>query len=635
MGIWDDPSADWSTGDGLRAKEVFVRAYCDMDAIEELAGRVGLDLTPPAKAPTALQTWDVLLTAAAGAGRVLDLAGHALLDPGCDAFTTPLTEVLGEWVDVARARAITNAGDGGGHLQALNVPGLGLANPMQEVQMAFDAMRRVALIRSGGRARGTGFLVGMDLLLTAAHVLDLKQTPPPVAGVEAVFDFDGSARAPSEVGVPVEVTELLSWSPPTDAERLGGSDDWEAPADKLDYALVRLSRPMGDDVAGDGRPRGFYTLRDTEYTFDGDFLIRIPQHMIGTPLSIAYALKGFDKNGAATRVRYRANTGSGSSGAPLIDHTGRLVGIHHYSQWRRNQAVPTAKIAVALHAAGYTAELETPLPPDRPPAAPVAAAAPAADPFEVLEIGSRPFVNRQSLRSTFKDMVTHDRRLLLISGDAGCGVSYSYRLMAHLAGSSTAQPGIASRPGGLKVVKADLREYVGLPSSEWRDRLVRAICRGITYDVAPATLAQAAREVVEFKTWCEGKLRDSDHEWWIFVDSIDSEVEVTQHGISEVLLALVQLADDPQLPLRVIFGGQKADSLRSMIDLLALAADDRAPGLSRAEVEAWLRRRITTTDADRQARIAGCLADWFPDGKATLRPSELELAIAEQVRALS
>ena len=81
-------------------------------------------------------------------------------------------------------------------LQALTEPAAGLTDAASFVEAVRGAADRVAMLRRAGQPVGTAALVGPDLLLTAAHVLDAGTLPPSVANLVAVFDYD---RAPTEV----------------------------------------------------------------------------------------------------------------------------------------------------------------------------------------------------------------------------------------------------------------------------------------------------------------------------------------------------------------------------------------------------------------------------------------------------
>ncbi|MDD7936981.1 trypsin-like peptidase domain-containing protein [Actinomycetospora lutea] len=247
-----------------------------------------------------------------------------------------------------------------GSLEAITSPPSGLGDPKAYAQAIMSATRRIAMIEVHGRPRGTGILVGPDLLLTAAHVLDSRHWPPsePIE-VVAVFDYlSRSGRSPAETGTRVSVSEFLCGSLPTESEANGDVLDWEAPSNRLDFALLRLASRV-PDAPEDPLPRGHYTLRPEPYAFDQAPLLFIVQHPLGEFQAISYIRQAPQCNDNGTRIRYRANTLLGSSGSPVIDAVGRLVAVHHYSTTGTNQAVPVSKIAQSIMAGPCAPLLDT------------------------------------------------------------------------------------------------------------------------------------------------------------------------------------------------------------------------------------------------------------------------------------
>jgi hypothetical protein len=120
----------------------------------------------------------------------------------------------------------------------------------------------------------------------------------------------------------------------------------------------------------------------------------------------------------------------------------------------------------------------------------------------------------------------------------------------------------------------------------------------------------------------------------MFVDSIDESRDVKQHGIGEVLMALVDLADDQQVNLRLVLAGQKADALEH--ESLGYAERDHTVGMTRQEVQTWLEAM-----ADRAGRVVdpvkleAFLGKWFTATPQTDRPGQLSLALRAGVEEVS
>ncbi|MFK0113222.1 trypsin-like peptidase domain-containing protein [Streptomyces sp. NPDC091217] len=248
----------------------------------------------------------------------------------------------------------------------------GLVDPTDLIRVLRDMTVRVARVEMGGRPVGTGVLVAPDVLLTAGHVLGTALEPGRLPdGLEARFDFltphgDGRA-APHERGIRVRLTELLACSPPTVAERNASPLSWEALPDHLDYALLQVARgpvpyrPAA--LSADPGPRGHYLLEPDTYDFHHANLLFVVHHPLGEPTRVSYTTAPAAINDEGTRIRYQnVNTTPGSSGGPVVDLRGRLVGIHHYSAGAVNQGVPASAIARSL-AGGPHARILDPRPP--------------------------------------------------------------------------------------------------------------------------------------------------------------------------------------------------------------------------------------------------------------------------------
>ena len=104
-------------------------------------------------------------------------------------------------------------------LEALAQPSAGLADADSLIEALRSATMRVAMVVRAGQSVGTAALVGPDLLLTAAHVLDSRSLPPSIVNVAAVFDFrPGQGTSPAETGIRIRVAEFLTGSLPSDSE---------------------------------------------------------------------------------------------------------------------------------------------------------------------------------------------------------------------------------------------------------------------------------------------------------------------------------------------------------------------------------------------------------------------------------
>jgi len=635
---WERTGADWTTGPGLKAVQLLATAYQDPVTIERIARAAGVTWEDAPFAGPAGERWRWVLDTAAREQRGLGVLAEALA--GADsAFRRPLENLAGDRLDAAYAYAgikygheaipperrqpalesvVVTAPSAGApttaRLEAVASRTATLAESGAVIEAFATAKRRTAMLEQAGAPIGTGFLVGPDLLLTAAHVAGLGKPWPPEPRPPLVARFDYSpmpGRSQAETGDPVAVRDFLERSLPTEAEIQSSASDWEAPEDRLDFALLLLAEPAGTE-------RGFYPITADGYDFAHSPPLFIPQHALGEFQSITFLEAGPKLNAAATRVEYAGITQPGSSGSPVINVRGHLTAMHHFAREGTNQGIPVARIFAALIAAGYRSDLA---------AQPAAGARPVGtiDPFMTREFLGHPFVDRRGLRDKMRSMAERpldSPRTLVIRGPSGAGVSYSYRLAAHVAERAALCSTLrTAAPEGLAAVRLDFRRYASLPTDERLPRIAAALLSKLDVATAGDPLAQAPRDVVGIQDAVEGALRSSRRQRWIFFDNIDSAVAVRAGGVGELIHAIVELTEDEQNPLRVILAGQEADRL----EVGGIRLLDDATGFARTEVEQWLVAQAREAGhAVPKERLDAALAEHFPAGGTALAlPSAL------------
>lgn len=184
-----------------------------------------------------------------------------------------------------------------------------------------QAVGRIELPK--GRAHGTGFLVGPNLILTNYHVFKSKDVLE-----RAVIRFDYQLNAD---GV---VTQGRVFDFETDFYI--GSPDTE-----LDFALVKVKgEPLADrkmepedvglgylDLLRRGRHRG-YLLVSPSLIIEQE-RVNIVQHPNGNPQKVVLTQNYVLNNMSATRVHYLADTLPGSSGSPVLNNRWEVVALHH------------------------------------------------------------------------------------------------------------------------------------------------------------------------------------------------------------------------------------------------------------------------------------------------------------------
>lgn len=184
-----------------------------------------------------------------------------------------------------------------------------------------QAVGRIELPR--GRAHGTGFLVGPDLVLTNYHVFKSKDM---LASAAIRFDYHVNADGVVTQGRVFEFqTDFYVGSPDTD----------------LDFALVRIKgEPLAErkmqpedeglgylELLRRGRHRGYLLLAPSLIVERER--VNIVQHPNGNPQKAVLTQNYVLANMSDTRVHYLADTQPGSSGSPVLNRYWEVVALHH------------------------------------------------------------------------------------------------------------------------------------------------------------------------------------------------------------------------------------------------------------------------------------------------------------------
>lgn len=208
---------------------------------------------------------------------------------------------------------------------------------------------QVCRIEIGGRAKGTGFLVGPSCVMTNYHVMQpLFESGVAPSQVVVRFGYHGGGGREVRLAGAWDVAH----SPYAPFEATAPGTDVPA-EDQLDYAVVRLDAPAGaapaDDKSSSNAPeRGWIKLPEDSPSLLADAPLLIVQHPQGRSMEVAIETRGVDSfNANRTRVKHRVNTDGGSSGSPVFNFDCALVALHHAGD---AAALPVFNEAVPINA---------------------------------------------------------------------------------------------------------------------------------------------------------------------------------------------------------------------------------------------------------------------------------------------
>lgn len=205
-----------------------------------------------------------------------------------------------------------------GEVERIVFPAVPFENVAQWLEKLSRIRRAVGRFESPpegglGGGYGTAFLVARDVVLTNHHVIkDLLATKKDPGRAVVRFDYEIEPGGAVTAG---RTSALAS------AWDCGHS----APPAGLDYALVRLAEPVGDDPVAGGR-RGFIQVSGLGPPAEKEPLM-VLQHPHAMPLKLSIgSVVTHDSDGL--RITYNANTLPGSSGSPCLNSALDPVALH-------------------------------------------------------------------------------------------------------------------------------------------------------------------------------------------------------------------------------------------------------------------------------------------------------------------
>lgn len=208
-------------------------------------------------------------------------------------------------------------------------------------------IRQICVVELNGSGKGTGFLIGRDLVLTCHHVISSK-----TAGQILTLRFDYNWGNEAD-GVQYGVADdwLIVHEPPTPYERNNTGRKLPRPREH-DFAVLRLREPIGEK-------RGWIQLPIVAATPTVSVNVFILGHANGKRLQEDLGEVVYVKD---RRFGHSVATAGGASGAPVFSHENQiLMGLHHSGPQESGsiagRAIPIGPIAEAIR---KVLELELP-----------------------------------------------------------------------------------------------------------------------------------------------------------------------------------------------------------------------------------------------------------------------------------
>jgi hypothetical protein len=170
---------------------------------------------------------------------------------------------------------------------------------LERLRAAAPAVCRLSVDALGVKQLGTGFRIAEDLLLTNWHVFYLYGNPTSVTA-EFGYDDDGQGGGVASTAVPCDLGSIV-----TDE-----ADDW---------GVIRVQKPLAAAIP---------VLRLSEAVAPAaGALAFLIQHPGGQRKRLAYVRN--QVTDVDERVlHYLSDTETGSSGSPVLNDDGRLIGLH-------------------------------------------------------------------------------------------------------------------------------------------------------------------------------------------------------------------------------------------------------------------------------------------------------------------
>lgn len=419
------------------------------------------------------------------------------------------------------------------------------------------------------KLRGTGFLIGPDLVMTNYHVIDecLRENGSEDtfdrdmkgSDLEFVFDYEqepppklSDSRAGRSGGV-VVVRAAEDWFVHARRTREGDGTIKAVPdvGVRHDYAVVRLERDIGNRTSrvGGGWIRGWLPLPKEPCDFLGKKRVVVFQHPGGMAqqLDVGYFVQ---LDASSTRAWYRVNSANGSSGGAAVDANGELLALHNASvdsppgppaatpEDRVNQGVRIDTIAADLR--DYATAWQDPPDPDK-----------QATTVWSLNDNDReplPIIGRRVFREYVEEMMAGDgKRVMSVIGDYGTFVHFTIALLQRMLGNQ------------VQIVRFGPGNMQNLASDDFARVLVEQL--GVASDPQDPRPQQTATETrerwlgIDLPAWVarqltrHAKAQPGSFPAWVIIDVAvpPNEAVFWKDGLRDLVTALVGVRDAGQV----------------------------------------------------------------------------------------
>lgn len=444
-------------------------------------------------------------------------------------------------------------------------------------QHTLAALRQVCIIEvedDGDTIQGTGFLIGLQTVLTCWHVLSTEVSPDGVIKdgahkrIKVLFDQYKGARRSIIAGhneyCPVE--QFLTDFSPCHPDEIPGPDGAKGlvsivdAKDKLDYAVIRLDGSPGAE-------RGFQNLSDQDPS-PGNLMLF--QHPKGKTIKVDIADDhGFEDAEHPYRYMHRANAEPGSSGGLLLDAKFRPVGLHQSGLTPEGGPVFNRAIPARLIRADLSGEH---LSVDR-----------TLEPLQQLS-DKHPLFGRESIQRKFWQVAMGRKHILRIQARRKRGKSFCIRILRDL-----------MPPDTHAIIEL---EAAKMPAGAFE--LGTEILRKIDKDIDATTLPKPKESTTASAAWLDNQfyprfielLRKAANNRviWLVIDGL--EHHELPDGANRRFLEVIYENAVSEPMLRVVLVGLKSMEVPGVERQMVEAITDSDLEVSELDFENYLSRRL-------------------------------------------